>query len=105
MKNKPFEDPFLKILPKLDLHGETRGTIKFLIYDFLKVQTLLGKDKVTIVHGRHSKILKEETKDILKRCPMVEKFYLDSFNDGITIVELKKNEQKSSSKNKTFMIK
>lgn len=89
MKNKQFEDPFLKILPTLDLHGETRDTIRALILDFLKVETILGKYKVVIIHGRHGKVLREETHEILKKCPYVDRFYLYSFNDGLTIVELK----------------
>lgn len=90
MKSKHFEDPFLNILPKLDLHGETRDTIRALIYDFLKVNVILKKYKVQIIHGRHGTVLKKETHEILKRCPLVEKYYLYYQNDGITIVELKK---------------
>lgn len=91
MESKYFEDPFLKILPKLDLHGETRDTIRFLIIDFLKVNTLMGKEKVQIVHGRHGSVLRKETHEILKKCPYVKSFSLYGFNDGVTIVELVKN--------------
>lgn len=88
MRNNHFEDPFLKILPKLDLHGETRDTIRFLILDFLKVNIILGKEKVQIVHGRHSDILKKATHEILSKCNYVKKYSTYGSNDGVTIVEL-----------------
>ena len=88
MKNKIFEDPFLKILPKLDLHGETRDTIRFLIIDFINMNIKLNKDKIQIVHGRHGGILKKETHEILKKCPEVKKFNTYGSNDGVTVVEL-----------------
>lgn len=89
-----FEDPFLKILPKLDLHGETRDVIKFLIEDFLRANIIMGNYKVQIVHGRHGTVLKKKTKEILEKCPYVVRFYLYTFNDGVTIVELDPNYKK-----------
>lgn len=86
--NNHFEDPFVKILPKLDLHGETSDTIRYLIIDFLNVNLRLGKMKVVIVHGRHGNILKKRTHEILKSLKCVDKFYTYGSNDGITIVEL-----------------
>lgn len=83
-----FEDPFLKILPKLDLHGETRDTIRFLILDFIKMNVKLGKEKVQIVHGRHGGILRKETHDILRKCPLVKSFSTYGSNEGVTVVEL-----------------
>ncbi len=88
MSEKYFNDPFINILPKLDLHGETSDTIKFLIIDFLKMNKKLGKNTVIIVHGRHGTILKNKTHEILKTIPTVKKFYTYYSNDGITIVEL-----------------
>jgi len=87
--NKPFIDPFLQILPKLDLHGETSDTIRALIIDFINVNIKLKKYKVQIVHGRHGGILKNKTHEILKKLPTVERYYTYYNNDGVTIVELK----------------
>ncbi len=84
-----FEDPFIKILPKLDLHGETRDTIKALIVDFIKTNIKMHNMKVVIIHGRHGGILKKETHEILKRQPNILRYYTYYSNDGITIVELK----------------
>lgn len=90
MNKTPFSDPFLNILPKLDLHGETRDTIRFLIVDFINMNIKMGKDKIQIVHGRHGKILRKETHEILRKCPQVKNYYIYGFNDGVTIVELNK---------------
>lgn len=89
MESKKFEDPFLNILPKLDLHGETRDTIRYLILDFLSMNVKMKRFKVQIIHGRHGTVLRKETHEILKRCPLVDKYYIYYQNDGITIVELK----------------
>lgn len=91
MNKEYFNDPFLNILPKLDLHGETRDTIRYLILDFINVNIKQGCLKVQIVHGRHGGILKKETHEILRKCKEVKSFSLYGFNDGVTIVELYKN--------------
>lgn len=86
--SKIFEDPFLHILPKLDLHGETSDTVKALIVDFINVNQKMNNHKLVIVHGRHGGILKKTTHDILRKMPEVERFYTYYSNDGVTIVEL-----------------
>jgi len=91
MIREHFNDPFLSILPKLDLHGETSDTVRCLIIDFLKVNLKMNNLKVQIVHGRHGNILKKKTHEILKSCDFVQNFYIYNFNDGVTVVELKKS--------------
>lgn len=86
--NKPFEDPFLSILPKLDLHGETSDTIQALILEFINMNMKLGKKKVAIIHGRHGGVLKKRTHEILAKCPSVRKFSTYYSNDGVTVVEI-----------------
>ena len=49
----------------------------------------LGKDKVIIIHGRHSHILKDVIHNYLKKDKLVNKYYTYNFNDGITIVEIR----------------
>ncbi len=88
--DRRFIDPFMNILPCIDLHGETRDTIRALVLDFIKMNLLLGKDKIIIIHGRHGGVLRSECHEILKRHPDVEKYYVYGSNDGVTIVELKK---------------
>lgn len=88
MKNEYFEDPFIKILPGLDVHGETSDTVIFVVKDFIKMSKNLGNLKIKIIHGRHSHILKDAIHNYLKTDKLVNKYYTYNFNDGITIVEL-----------------
>ena len=82
-------DPFTVNLPHLDLHGEVVDSIKYLIDSFLKDNYLLKNNKVVIIHGRSGGILKKETQAILKNNKLVKNYYIDSLNDGQTIVEIK----------------
>lgn len=83
-----YNDIFLKILPSLDLHGNTRDMIEVLIDEFLRDNYKLGNKKVVIVHGKGAGILKMQCHELLKRDKRVKKFYLDSFNMGCTVVEM-----------------
>lgn len=93
MKNDHFIDPFLNILPKLDLHGETSDMVEYLVLDFIRASRKEGKFKVQIIHGRHGGILKRRTHEVLEKCNLIERFYLYYANDGVTIVELIKNDK------------
>ncbi len=75
--------------PVLNLHGETRDTIVFLVKDFIRDQVKLGNQYVGIIHGRSSNILKDRVHFLLKQNPMVDSFKVDIFNPGVTIVKLK----------------
>lgn len=80
---------FTKNLPSLDLHGETRDTARVLINDFIKENIKLKKDKIVIIHGIGTGILKKETQNILKNNKNVIEYGLDFMNEGSTIVRLK----------------
>lgn len=97
MKNSKFEDPFLKILPYIDLHGETSDTVWPLINAFIKESLIMGKYKIYVIHGRNGHVLKNTVHQNLKKDKRVDKYYIYNFNDGITIIELNKN---NASKNK-----
>ena len=83
-----YNDIFLKILPSLDLHGNTSDMIEVLIREFLNDNYKLKNFKVVIVHGKGEGILKRRTHEILSRDKRVVKYYLDGFNTGCTIVEM-----------------
>ena len=87
MMKKVF-DPFTFYMPHLDLHGETVESSIFLINDFLKDNYKLKNDKIVIIHGRSTGILKKATIDTLKKSKLVKKYNIDPVNDGQTIVEL-----------------
>lgn len=81
-------DPFLEILPQLDVHGETSDTVMVVVNDFIKDNYKLGNKKVLIIHGNGEHILKNKIHKELKNNKYVNKYYLYNFNVGCTIVEL-----------------
>lgn len=83
-------DPFTVLLPHLDLHGETQDTMNYVLNSFIKDNYIMGNYKLVIIHGRSGGILKKRTLEILKNNVYVNNYYVDSNNDGQTIVELKK---------------
>ena len=87
MMNKQ-SNPFTVFLPSLDLHGETVESSTYLINVFLKDNIRLKNDKVVIIHGRSTGILKKATKEVLNNSKFVKKYYIDPLNDGQTIVEI-----------------
>lgn len=77
--------------PKLDLHGEKSSMVEVLVNDFINLNVLLKNDGVIIIHGKSTNILTNEVHNVLKNNQQVKKFYLDNWNLGQTIVELKNN--------------
>ena len=82
------EDPFLKILPIIDVHGETSDTVTLVVKDIIEYNRKLNKNKIAVIHGRHSKILKNAIHEYLKKEKNSSKYYTYNFNDGVTIIEL-----------------
>ena len=87
--NKKMNDPFTVLLPHLDLHGETSESAKYLINSFIKDNYLMQNKRVIIIHGKSGGILKNTTQETLKNNKYVDKYKIDMFNDGQTIVEIK----------------
>lgn len=87
--DKKFRDPFMNILPCLDVHGETRDTVVFPVLDFIEMNIKMKKYKVVIIHGRHGGVLKKAVHETLRTSKKVERFYVYGSNDGVTVVELK----------------
>lgn len=82
---------FYKNVPSIDLHGEDRKTAELLVKDFVNDNIKIGNEKIIIVHGIGTGILKKQVHEVLKNDKRVEKYYIDFFNVGCTVVELKKN--------------
>lgn len=89
MNNYHFEDPFLKILPTIDVHGETGDTVIYPLECHIKENKYLGKYKIAVIHGRHGGVLKKSIHAYLRKHKSVERYYIYPGNDGITIIELK----------------
>ena len=79
-----------KNLPTLDLHGSDREYARILINDFINDNFKIKNYQLIIVHGIGQGIIRKTTQIELKKNRLVEDFKIDNFNDGQTIVYLKK---------------
>lgn len=91
MKNS-LDDIFINNIPTLDLHGEIRSSARVLIKEFVYDNYVLKNRRILIIHGVGTGALKNEVSEVLKINKMVESFHLNSYNQGCTIVYLKKYE-------------
>lgn len=82
-------DPFIKILPQLDVHGYTEDIVMTVVNDFINDNYKLKKYKIVVIHGKGEGILKRKIHDSLKTNKLVSNYYLYNFNIGCTIIELK----------------
>lgn len=83
-------DPFLNIMPQLDVHGYTDDTVMTVVNDFIYENYRLGKEKICVIHGKGKGILRRKINNSLKNNKYVKNFYLYNLNIGCTIIELKK---------------
>ena len=81
-------NPFLDILPSIDVHGYNRDMIKCILDEFIRDNIKLDNKKIVIIHGKGEGILKKEIHLLLKKDKRVSKYYVDGFNIGCTIIEL-----------------
>lgn len=79
-------------LPSLDLHGMDREITRILVKEFVRDHYKMGHEKIMIIHGIGTGVLKKTVREVLEREKLVKSFYLDFFNIGTTIVTLKKND-------------
>lgn len=79
-----------KYLPQIDLHGLDREYSRILINDFIRDNYELRNEKVLIIHGIGTGILRKTTHEVLKNNKLVENYKLDNFNSGTTVVEIRK---------------
>ncbi len=85
-------DPFIEILPQLDVHGFTEDTVMTVVNDFILDNYKLRNRKIVVVHGKGEGILKRKIHDSLGKNKLVVRYYLYNFNIGCTIIELKERE-------------
>ena len=89
-KNNRINIPLISNLPSIDLHGEDRKSSELLVKEFLDDLCKLGCVRGIIIHGIGTGVLKKQVHEVLKKDKRVENYYIDFFNVGCTIVELKK---------------
>lgn len=81
--------PLYSNIPKIDLHGEDRKSAELLVKQFIDDNIKIGNKKVVIIHGIGEGIIKKQVHNLLKKDKRIEKYYIDFFNVGCTIVEIK----------------
>lgn len=81
-------DPFLTILPHLDVHGYTEDTVMTVVNEFINDNYKLKNKKIVVVHGKGAGILKNKIHRCLRRNKLVKNYYLYISNIGCTIIEL-----------------
>ncbi len=77
-------------LPSIDLHGYDRDYARIIINEFIQDNHKMKKERVLIIHGIGSGILKKTTHETLRKNKLVKSYKLDNFNSGTTIVEINK---------------
>ncbi len=76
--------------PTLNVHGETRDTVVFVLNDFINDNYKMGIEYIGVIHGYSSTILKTKVHELLKKNKYVDSYKTDLFNPGLTIIKLKK---------------
>lgn len=88
MKNKVI-NPFLYNIPSIDLHGDDRDTARVRIKDFINDSIILKNEKIEIIHGIGTGVLRKMTENTLQNDKRVIEYKTSYFNRGSTIVWLK----------------
>lgn len=81
-------NPFIKLYPSIDLHGEDRINAIIKVDEFINDSIKLNNKNIVVIHGKGSYILKNEIHNFLKKDKRVESYNLD-INPGQTIISLK----------------
>lgn len=81
---------FTDIYNKLDLHGETKDIARVAINDFIYDNIKMKNEIIVIVHGIGKGILREATHNTLKNNKNVLYFKQDNYNEGQTLVQLRR---------------
>ena len=81
-------NPFLNILPQIDVHGHTRDTVLIPIDEFINDNLKMGKYKLAIIHGIGEGVLRKTINIHFRRDKRIKAIYLSDLNVGITIIEL-----------------
>ncbi|MBE6153121.1 MAG: hypothetical protein E7166_02685 [Firmicutes bacterium] len=88
MKSKVI-NPFLYNVPSIDLHGDDSDTARVRIQDFIKDNIIMKNEKIEIIHGMGTGILRKVTHNTLQKHKHVLEYKTSYFNRGSTIVWLK----------------
>ena len=78
--------------PRLDLHGEVSSMVESLVNRFIKDNYLMKKKVVCIIHGKSTNVLTKEVNKTLSKNKMVNRYYLNGWNLGETVVILNEHD-------------
>ncbi len=78
-------------VPHLDLHGENADIAKVLVHEFLRDCYLSHEERCVIVHGKGQGIVRNAVYQVLKGERYIDHYELDMYNDGQTLITLKRN--------------
>lgn len=79
---------FIDSLPKIDLHGLDRETARVLINDFIRDSIKQKQEIIVIIHGIGSGILRQTTRETLRKNKNVVDYKTFYNNNGSTIVKI-----------------
>ena len=79
---KILTNPFINHFPKLDVHGLDQSSVNIIVAEFIKENLKLHQDKIIIIHGLGTGILKNEIHLFLGKSKDVRAYYLDNWNIG-----------------------
>ncbi len=77
--------------PIIDLHGFDSEYASIIVKEFILDNYKLNKNKLVIIHGKGTGILRKCIHNDLRRNKIVKSYKINMFNEGETIVLLKKN--------------
>ncbi|KAF0153378.1 MAG: MutS2 family protein [Ignavibacteria bacterium] len=89
---KKYENDYQNLNFRLDLRGMRYEDAEFALIKFLDEANMNGVDRVEVLHGKGTGVLKQLTLGILRTNHSVKNFYfsgIESGGEGITIVEFK----------------
>lgn len=75
--------------PRLDLHGEEKALVYTLVNEFINDNYKMGNKEIVVIHGKSTNVLTREVHQTLKENKLVKNFYLNNWNIGETIIQLK----------------
>ena len=75
--------------PRLDLHGEERALVFALVTEFINDNIKCGNKEIVVIHGKSTNILTKEVHNVLRENKNVKDYYLNNWNVGETVIELK----------------
>ena len=81
---------FIDSLPTLDLHGYDRETARVAVNDFIRDNTKMKNEIVSIIHGIGSGIIRTTVQNTLSKNKSVIDYKIFFNNRGVTIVKIKK---------------